>query len=445
MTSGSARGAARVHRLERDIFLPSACGFSSYCLSIVLSVSLALLVLAAADGPLRFAELQASLAREAADGDTRVRAFVERAGGTPIVEGSTAVFLVAGNPAAPPRLLGDWNAWGEGDAGVKASRMERLGSTRFFFRRVELPRAARVEYLVAVGGREVPDPLNPRRVDGFDGPQSEVRMPDYAPVVDEDPGSPRGEVASFEHRSPILSNARRVHVYLPPGYDPRGSRRYPEAWLGDGTTYVEKVGVQRLLDRLIARGRLEPLVAILVDPADRRVEYSLHAGYRQMMAEELVPLIAKHYRVEAKASRRLLAGGSRGGQMAIDLCLAAPSAFGLCGAWAPAIGPRQAADVVGGRRTTGRFVLLRALYDDRFGPDAPGLRDALAALGARVDYLEEPQGHNLGAWPDLTARVLLAVFPGCGRDQTATGLGSRSSGTRSRLGPAAPAKELALK
>ena len=97
--------------------------------------------------------------------------------------------------------------------------------------------------------------------------------------------------------------------------------------------------------------------------------------------------------------------------MAIDLCLAAPEVFGLCGAWAPAITPRTADQVLQGRRTSARFALLRALYDDRFGPDAPALRDGLSALGARVDYLEAPQGHTLAAWPDLTARILLAHLP----------------------------------
>jgi enterochelin esterase family protein len=353
--------------------------------------------------------------RAAEDGDARVRAFVSRVGGTPVVEGATATFLVEGDPATPPRVVGDWNGWGEGEAGERESALERLGSTRFFYRRVALPRTARVEYLVAAGGRESPDPLNPRRVEGFSGPQSELRMPDYAPVAGDDQASPRGEVVSFEHRSAILSNTRRVHVYLPPGYDPRSSRLYPEAWLGDGTSYLERVGVPRLLDRLIAQGRLEPLVAILVDTPDRRVEYDRHPGYRRMMVEELVPRIAKEYRVANEPSRRLLAGGSRGGQMAVDLCLAAREVFGLCGAWAPAISPRGMADFLGGRRTSGRYALVRALYDDRFGPDAPALRDGLASLGARVVYLEAPQGHTLAAWPDLTALALLALLPGPSR------------------------------
>lgn len=273
-----------------------------------------LLALAVASAPLRFADLQKSLAREAPDGDARVRRFIDRAGGTPIIEGTTAFFLVEGEPAAPPRIVGDFNRWGEGEAGVKSSRLERLGSTRFFFLRVELQPAARVEYLVVVGGSEALDPRNPRHVENFSGAQSEVRMPGYVPVVDlsERPAAPRGTVVSFEHRSEILGNSRRVHVYVPTGYDPGAPRRYPEAWLGDGTTYVERVGAPLILDRLIARGAIEPLVAIFVDPSDRRIEYSLHPGYRRMIVDELVPRIASDYRVENRAARRLLAGGPRG-------------------------------------------------------------------------------------------------------------------------------------
>ena len=47
------------------------------------------------------ADLQADLARAPTKGDARVRRYVERAGGVPIVEGPiTALFLVEGDPAA---------------------------------------------------------------------------------------------------------------------------------------------------------------------------------------------------------------------------------------------------------------------------------------------------------------------------------------------------------
>ena len=377
-----------------------------------------LLLVSVAAGALGgFAELQEDLARQPAGGDARVRSFIERAGGTPIVEGTTAIFLAEGDPARPPRLVGDWNGWGEGEGGGKAGELERLGTTRFFFRRVELPREARVEYLFATPDAEAPDVFNPRQVAGFSGPQSELRMPGYAPVVDLTiaAAAPRGEVVSFEHESRILANTRRVHVYLPPGYDPRGTRLFPEAWLGDGTTYVERLAAPRVFDALIASGRLEPLVVVLVDPVERRVEYGVHAGFRRMMLEELVPRVAREYRVHGRSERRLAAGGSRGGQAALDLCLSAPEVFGLCGAWAPAIAPRTADQFLAKRGSGGRFVLLRAAFDDGFGPDAPALRDGLAALGARVEYLEAPQGHNLASWPDLMARVLMQSFPGTAR------------------------------
>lgn len=379
------------------------------------SAMLPLLVAAGALGG--FAELQQSLARRPAGGDARVRSFIDRAGGTPIVEGTTAIFLTQGDSTRPPRLVGDWNGWGEGEAGAKAGALERLGATQFFFRLVELPREARVEYLFATPDGEAPDAFNPRQVAGFSGPQSELRMPGYAPMVDpiEAAGAPRGEVVTFEHRSRILANTRRVHVYLPPGYDPRGSRRFPEAWLGDGTTYVEGLGAPGLFDALIASARLEPVVVVLVDPVERRVEYGVHAGFRRMMLEELVPRIARDYRVLGRAERRLAAGGSRGGQAALDLCLSAPEVFGLCGAWAPAIAPRRADEFLARRGSGGRFVLLRAAFDDGFGPDAPALRDGLVALGARVEYLEASQGHNLASWPDLMARVLTEALPGTRR------------------------------
>jgi hypothetical protein len=67
------------------------------------------------------------------------------------------------------------------------------------------------------------------------------------------------------------------------------------------------------------------------------------------------------------------------------------------------------------RASGGRLVLLRAAFDDGFGPDAAALRDGLAALGGRVEYLEAPQRHNLASWPDLMARVLMQSFPGTSR------------------------------
>lgn len=377
-------------------------------LSRGLLAALALLSSAAASD---FADLRRGL-QAAEDPDARVRAFVTRTGGTPIVEAAHAIFVVEGDPSSPPRVLGDFNDWG-GEAGADAAPLERLAASRFFFLRVPLPADARVEYLIADGGGERLDPLNPLSVSGFAEPHSELRLPGYRPFANasDAPDVPRGRVVSFDHASDALPSTRRVHVYLPPGYDAEPERRYPEAWLGDGTSYVEDLNGGRILDHLIAEGRLEPLVGVFVDPANRRIEYDVHAGFRRVILGELVPRIAREYRVAGSAARRLVAGGSRGGLAALDLCLEAPEVFGHCGAWAPAVAPRSVPELIAGRAARSRFVLVRALYDERFGPDAPALRDSLTALGAEVVYREEPQGHNRGSWPDLMARTLSEVFP----------------------------------
>lgn len=57
--------------------------------------------------------------------DADVRAFVQGAGGTPLVEGGVAHFLVEAPVGVRPRVVGDFNDWGEG---AVASPMEPLGS-----------------------------------------------------------------------------------------------------------------------------------------------------------------------------------------------------------------------------------------------------------------------------------------------------------------------------
>lgn len=219
----------------------------------------------------------------------------------------------------------------------------------------------------------------------------------------------RGRVESFTHESPSLRDARRLHVYLPAGYDQEGGRRYPVAWLHDGTAYLEQVGVPAIADALLASDRIEPVIIVFVDPVVRRIDYSGNAAFRAMFTGELVPLIDGRYRTEERPERRLIAGGSRGGLAALDLALARPDLFGHCAAWAPAIAPTAVQAFLAGRSARGHFVLTRHLYDAEWGPDASALRDGLGA--ASVSYREIAEGHTLAAWPGRVADALVRVFP----------------------------------
>lgn len=337
-----------------------------------------------------------------------VRGFVQSHGGTPIIEGTSVVFFVEALSGDEPTIVGDFTD----SLPSGALAMERLGSTGFFTARAELDSRARVEYVVSIAGEERLDPLNPRSVAAFVGRQSEIRMPGYrAPAGVENSNPLRGRIESFEHKSPNRTTSRKVFVYLPPGYDEAKKRRYPSVWLNDGTTYVEDIRAPEIAEALIADGLIEPVILVLVDPIDRRAEYVGHPGFRAMMSAELIPLVDRKYRTVAQASGRAIGGGSRGGMAAIDLALARPDLFGQVAAWAPAINPTPLADFMGGRKAPARFVLTRQTYDQRFGPDAPSLAQALRGSGSEVILQDIPEGHTLAAWPGRVAEALVSLFP----------------------------------
>jgi enterochelin esterase-like enzyme len=375
---------------------------------------------AAASGPVEgFEALLARLATDAGGPDpSSTEADIERLGPPPLVQGADAVFLAEGDAASPPRILGDFNGWGEAAADPEATgAMARVPGTRWYWLRVRLDPAARIEYTIVRAGREGPDPRNPRRLDCFGEPCSELVMPRWSGEAEAapDPAHPRGRVVRTTFESRALGNRRALHVYLPPGYA-ESDDRYPTAYFGDGTTYVDGVRVPEVLDRVIATGRVRPLVAVFVDPVVRREEYVGHEGYRRLIAEELVPAIDRDYRTDARPAARAILGGSRGGLAAADMALARPDVFGLCAPLSPAISPADLeARIAGGPLRPLRFFVVAGTYDREWLPDGRRLRDALRARGYDVRYGEFPEGHSLKAWRAQIDDALEAFFPASAR------------------------------
>jgi len=139
-------------------------------------------------------------------------------------------------------------------------------------------------------------------------------------------------------------HVRTVPVYLPPGYDdPRNARRrYPSAYVltgftGKGTMLVNDSGfgepLHHRLDRLIAGGRVQPLIAVMPDCFTRYggsqyLDSSAHGRYETHLIKELVPYVDRAYRTKAKAAHRAVLGKSSGGFGAIVHGLRHPDMFG---------------------------------------------------------------------------------------------------------------------
>jgi enterochelin esterase family protein len=243
---------------------------------------------------------------------------------------------------------------------------------------------------------------------------SELRMPAYRPPPEivPDPSIPRGRVETHDFTSRVLGNTRKVHVYLPAGYL-RATARYPVAYFGDGTNYLEEAKLAAVLDNAIVQTTVRPLIAVLVDPVNRREEYRANPDYRRFVVEELVPFIDGAYRTIDAPEARVVSGSSRGALAAVDLAFHHPDLFGFVVALSPALRP---SDIVGeierGQPKPVRFYVVGSRYDAEWLPDARRLRDVLLARGYDVVYQEIPEGHDTLAWRARIDDALAAFLPG---------------------------------
>ncbi|MEW6321591.1 MAG: alpha/beta hydrolase-fold protein [Acidobacteriota bacterium] len=350
--------------------------------------------------PQTFGELQRAL--QGRDSETQaalIEQLVKARGGTPLVEGrARLVFLARAVDGKAPRIVGDFNAWASTPSGhdPAAGVMTRLGDTDWHYLEASAFSNARLEYVLLFDIDARPDPLNPRTVEAYAGPRSEVRMPFWEPQWElEDADVPAGEVVGEAFVSRALGGTRRVWYYLPPGYD-EGSGVLPSVFVLDGGNYVERMAVPRILDRLIARQAVPPLVAVFLEPVDRQEEYSRNPRWRQFVTGELVPSVDARFRTFPGPERRVILGSSLAAYGAIDLAIEHPGVFGLVAALAP---PAQTATVISnqehGRRHARSitFFVLGGTYDTSID-GARRLRTALDDVNASVVYREVPEGHS---------------------------------------------------
>ena len=158
----------------------------------------------------------------------------------------------------------------------------------------------------------------------------------------------RGRLEHFRHESLVLQGnelgdpSTRDHpVYLPPGYDDREAVRYPVLWClaaytnaGPGQVAWRNHGetVAQRVDRLIAEGRLPPVIVVFPDCytslGGNQYVNSLAIGrYEDFIVDELIPAIDQQYRTIARPQARAVFGKSSGGFGALHLAMSRPGAF----------------------------------------------------------------------------------------------------------------------
>lgn len=159
-------------------------------------------------------------------------------------------------------------------------------------------------------------------------------------------------------RSEELDNTRDVLVYLPPGYEQDGSRRYPVLYLHDGqnifdarTSFAgQEWGVDETAERLVHGGQIAPaiIVAIYHAGASRADEFAptrdVHRGaggradrYATFLVDELKPHIDALFRTRADAAHTAVGGSSLGGLVTLHMGLRYPQVFGALAVLSPSL------------------------------------------------------------------------------------------------------------
>lgn len=150
-------------------------------------------------------------------------------------------------------------------------------------------------------------------------------------------GVPHGLIAALNYDSPVAGPERRLHVYLPPGYDK--GKDYPVLYLlhGGGDSDFDwptegRAGV--ILDNLIAQGKAKPMVVVFPDGI---IEGSWPMGEPEQdkfgaeLLSVIVPLIESRFHVSTRPEDRALAGLSMGGIQTLNIGLLHTDAFRYVG------------------------------------------------------------------------------------------------------------------
>ena len=134
-------------------------------------------------------------------------------------------------------------------------------------------------------------------------------------IIEKRAGVARGWLEAQQFKSEVMGNERRVWVYTPPGYAPEG-RSYPMIVAFDGGAALTMMPTHRLLDNLLADGRVAPAIAVFIDnPTDtsRAVELPCNEDFARFIETELVPWVRGKYAVSHEASDGYVTGVSYGG------------------------------------------------------------------------------------------------------------------------------------
>ncbi|RFP66439.1 alpha/beta hydrolase [Hymenobacter lapidiphilus] len=164
------------------------------------------------------------------------------------------------------------------------------------------------------------------------------------------PATPLAIGQTFTLASRVLGETRRINVYMPPGPPDSARAALPVLYMPDGGMAEDFLHVAGLVQVLVGNGTMRPFLLVGIenterrrdltgpttDPQDRKIAPRVggSAAFRQFLRQELMPEVAKRYRV---TTEKAIIGESLAGLFVVETLLAEPDLFDTYLAFDPSL------------------------------------------------------------------------------------------------------------
>lgn len=343
----------------------------------------------------------------------------------PLVDGTDVTFVYRGE--AKQVFLRCWIA------GINTAQpLQRLNGTDLWAFTIDLPENSRIEYkfeVVTDGRSELRlDPLNPVIAHDPFGANSVCQGHGYARPgwTEHDEESRQGTMEDLEFRSKAFREMRKVQVYLPARFKP--ARRFPLLVVHDGEDYLHFAALKTVLDNLIHRLEIPPMIVAMITPTDRMKEYMANERHAKFLSGELLPRMAEQYPLVDDSNARGIMGASLGGVASLHAAWRNPGVFGCLLLQS---GSFAFSDFGAHERGPAFNPVVRFMNEFRENPGRPGAKiylscgiyesliyenrslvPRLQATGVNVRFEEARDAHNWENWRDRLRNGLSWLFPG---------------------------------
>lgn len=295
-------------------------------------------------------------------------------------------------------------------------------------------------YTIEVDGATLNDPLNVYQIRDVSnifnyfvtkGEQADIyQVQDVA----------HGTLAKRWYDSPTLGSNRRMTVYTPPGYE-AGKDKYPVLYLlhgmgGDEEAWPTLGRVAPILDNLIAKGTIKPMIVIMPNghvsnraaPGESsKGQYPIDfftpdvgTGKMEESFKDIIAFVEDNYRVRKEKKSRAIAGLSMGGSHSLFIAAYMPDTFDYVGLFSAAFRMNDKAKSPVFDRFDENLEMQRdngiKLYwiamgkDDFLYKTSKQYRDKLDEINMKYVYRESEGGHTWSNWRLYLTEFLPQLF-----------------------------------